>query len=126
MAASNIVLASETPIAGKILKTALQSANDIPYFSSSLVDKKPFRFKFDRVVGENVSQEGFYANHISYLAKEMMLGNSSSVVLFGPSEYYQQFLPPKRTWIHEKYIVAGRLILSKEKPGMRKGFSIEW
>eukprot|EP01022_Parablepharisma_sp_SALTPOND_P016052 TRINITY_DN2313_c1_g1_i1.p1 TRINITY_DN2313_c1_g1~~TRINITY_DN2313_c1_g1_i1.p1 ORF type:complete len:1204 (+),score=229.26 TRINITY_DN2313_c1_g1_i1:7428-11039(+) len=82
---STTVLATETPISGKLLNSALLSVEDIPYFSSTL-KTAPFTFAFDGAFDECSSQEKFYNQSIRPLAQGLLIGKPATVICFGPGE----------------------------------------
>ncbi len=83
---SNVVLATDTPISGRLISSALLSEQDIPYFSSSL-QNAPHTFAFDAVYDECTSQEKFYNQNVRQLVQSLTEGRSSTMICFGPSEY---------------------------------------
>jgi len=81
---SNIVLATETPITGKLLNSALLSIEDLPYFNSTM-NSSPFTFSFDGAYDECTTQEKFYNANVRQLVKGLLVGRSGTMICFGPS-----------------------------------------
>lgn len=82
---SNIILASDLPISGKLINSALISPSDVPIFNSSL-QNKPLLITFDSVLNECASQEKFYNQNVRPLIQGLMLGHSATVICWGPAE----------------------------------------
>ena len=81
----NVVLASEKPISKKTINSTLASPKDIPHLTSVLQDKIT-AFTFDGVEDETITKDKFYMKNIQPLVKDLLLGKSSTVICFGPSE----------------------------------------
>ena len=79
---SNLLLASELPISQKLLKSALISANDLPYFNSML-KAVPSTFTFDSVSDHCSLQEKFYNSNVKPLLKELYMGKSVTMICLG-------------------------------------------
>ena len=83
---SEVVIATPTPITGKLINSTLAGLSDVPYFCSTTLNKH-FLFKFDRVYNEGDKQGTFYSNNVKELVQGAMIGQNATVVLFGASTY---------------------------------------
>ncbi len=84
---SDVVLASETLVSGKLISASLTTADDVSAFVRALDQKNISTFRFDRVVGPTVSQEEFYTQHVRGLVQGAFQGHSATAMFYGPTGY---------------------------------------
>eukprot|EP01022_Parablepharisma_sp_SALTPOND_P004378 TRINITY_DN120185_c2_g1_i1.p1 TRINITY_DN120185_c2_g1~~TRINITY_DN120185_c2_g1_i1.p1 ORF type:complete len:966 (-),score=103.90 TRINITY_DN120185_c2_g1_i1:5423-8320(-) len=104
---SNLVLASETPVPGKLINATFKASTDLPTFVSNF-DKKPTTFTFDYVAGDYVSQEGFYNQQVRGLVQSMIKGYSATILAYGPTGQFLVLITNIRNRSGKTYSLRGK------------------
>ena len=72
---SNIVVACENPVSGKLINDSLVDTQDLKYFNSALTgEPATFTFNFDAVSNESYKQEKFYIANLRPIVKSFVEG----------------------------------------------------
>eukprot|EP00347_Sterkiella_histriomuscorum_P021720 403333001 len=97
---SGIIVTSENTLPGNIINESLIEAEDLKYFTGTLIANQQVDvFNFDQVFNESHRQDKFYQSVVSPAVKSFVEGINSSVLLFGPTEGGKTFTLKGKTGV---------------------------